>query len=174
MKFFELFEWTPHFNVDLKALKKKYYSLSRTAHPDFFTQESEDVQSHALADSTQLNLAYKTLKNPTLLLKYILEEEGIALEGKSINMPQDFLMEMMDINEAIMELQFDPDEAKLSEARKSFDERMAHLTEAGNALKADYNTSKTPEVLEGLKDYYFKMKYLNRMAENLNNEFPSV
>jgi len=169
MKYFELFGWQAHFDIDIAALKKKYHALSRESHPDFYTLESNDAQSESLKDSTDLNLAYKTLKNPRLLLKYILEEEGAVLEGKDANMSQGFLMEMMEINETIMELQFDPDEDKMAEAKKAFQDRVKALELVGDKLKADYDAGLLSENLNDLRQYYFEKKYLNRMEENLNN-----
>jgi len=170
MEYFQLFGIEPHFNIDLSALKKKYYALSRNTHPDFFTLETATQKAESLSDSTTLNQAYKTLRDPNKRLKYILEQEGLVLEGKGAQMPQHFLMEMMDINEAIMELQFDPDPSKLEEAKKDFNEKLATLESIGDTLKTQYDSGTNQENLAALKDYYFKKKYMVRMRENLEGQ----
>lgn len=170
MKYFEIFGWEPHFNIDLSELKKKYHGLSRESHPDFFTQASEDAKSNSLSDSTELNQAYKTLKSPKLLLKYILEQEGVVLEGSEVSMSQTFLMEMMEINEAIMEMQLEEDQSKLVEIKKAFEERVEALEQSGEKLKNAYDRGIRQEGFVELRQYYFEMKYLDRMRENLNNE----
>jgi len=174
MKYFKIFELEPHFNIDLNALKKKYYILSRNTHPDFFTLETGDKKAESLADSTKLNHAYKTLKDPNARLKYILEQEGLVLEGKAAEMPQSFLMEMMDINEAIMELKFDPDPTKLQVAKTEFYTKLTALESVGSALKSAYDNGGDSDNLNALKDYYFKKKYMNRMQENLENQVGEV
>ena len=58
----------------------------------------------------------KTLKDFDKRMKYILDQKGIMDEEGQNKLPQSFLMEMMEINEALMELEFDFDEVKKNEA----------------------------------------------------------
>ena len=81
-------------------------------HPDFFTLDGIEKQMEALEVSTLNNKAYNTLKDFDRRLKYILEEKSVLKEEGSNNLPQEFLMEMMKVNEAVMDLQFDFDEEK--------------------------------------------------------------
>ena len=107
MNYFELYDIPESFEIDQAALKRKFLELSKKYHPDFHTLNDEGEQEDALKMSVLNNEAYKTLKNKELLTAYILELNGITL-GDNDSIPQDFLMEMMDINERLMDVQMDP------------------------------------------------------------------
>ena len=104
MKYFELFGLAPKVNIDMKALKLKYFALSKSFHPDFFTLESVEKQMEAMDQSTLINNAYKALKSEDSRLQYILNQQDLLSKDSNEQMPSDFLMEMMDLNEQIMEL----------------------------------------------------------------------
>ncbi|NJN78060.1 MAG: DnaJ domain-containing protein [Saprospiraceae bacterium] len=76
-----------------KALKKKFYQLSKQFHPDFYTLESEEKQAEILELSTINNDAYKTLSDFDKRMEYILKEKGVYAEEGQNKVPQDFLME---------------------------------------------------------------------------------
>ena len=96
MNYFELYDIPVSFKVDKKALKKKFYELSRKFHPDFYTLEGEAKQAEILELSSLNNEAYKVLKDFNKRMKYVLDlKKIIAEEGKN-KIPQAFLMEMMD------------------------------------------------------------------------------
>ena len=59
--------------------------------------------------STVNNKAYQVLSDPQKRLHYILELKGVFKEGENYLLPQTFLMEMMEVNEDLMDLQFEPD-----------------------------------------------------------------
>ncbi|TKB95079.1 iron-sulfur cluster co-chaperone HscB C-terminal domain-containing protein, partial [Pedobacter cryophilus] len=91
-------------------------------HPDFFVNESEEKQQEILQLSTLNNKAFQTLSNPDQLLAYVLAAKGELEEGEKYELPQDFLMEMMEVNEAFMELEFDADEQQLAQVKQTVEE----------------------------------------------------
>ena len=117
MNYFEFFEIPISFKVDEAALKRIFYANSKKYHPDFYTLESEEKQAEILELSTLNNQAYKTLSDFDKRMKYILDLKEILAEEGQNQLPQSFLMEMMDINEVLMELEFDFDTQKFEQAR---------------------------------------------------------
>ncbi len=83
MTYFEVFSLSPRLNVDTAALEKQFYTLSRKLHPDRFAGKPLAEQEAALAQSSQLNDAYRTLKDPIQRTQYLLKLEGIELEEQS-------------------------------------------------------------------------------------------
>ena len=63
--FFTLFQLPEHLNLDVVELEKKFYALSRRLHPDRFAAKPASEQEAALAASSNLNDAYRTLKDPS-------------------------------------------------------------------------------------------------------------
>ncbi len=158
------------FHPDAALIKQKFYELSKKYHPDFYINESEDKQSEVLELSTLNNKAYQLLGNPQKRLQYILELKGMIQEGEGYKLPQDFLMEMMDINEALMDLQFDPDAARLEELKKEVDGVEVALTAKIDALTVSFdnlNEEQQSLVLAQIKDLYYRNKYLYRLRESI-------
>jgi molecular chaperone HscB len=167
MEYFKLFDIEPGFTIDAKALKIKYLKLSKACHPDFHTDASPMEQVKILEQSTKLNKAYKTLKEPKLLLQYVLDAEGL-LSGKPDELPQDFLFEMMSFNERIMELRMEPDPVAISEIQSEFSTIQNELKAALLSAMNDYDDQKSNEMLKKLRFLYFKQKYLSRIEEHMD------
>ena len=109
MNYFAFFGLPEQLNIDQARLKTTFYENSKKFHPDFYTLASSEEQLSALENSTYNNEGYKVLQNFDSRLKYFLEiNNQLAEEGQN-QIPQDFLMEMMDFNEQLMELEFDFD-----------------------------------------------------------------
>src|ERR1700761_5230210 len=104
MNYFEFYGLHESFTLDDSLLKKKFYQLSKEYHPDFYANEDETKQQEILELSTLNNKAYQTLSDPAKRLEYILRLHNLVSEGAKPQLPSDFLMEMMDINERLMEV----------------------------------------------------------------------
>jgi molecular chaperone HscB len=81
--YFTQFSLPPHLHIDLAALETSFYAQSRRLHPDRFASRPSDEQQAALAASSALNDAYRTLRDPILRTEYLLALEGIQLEEQS-------------------------------------------------------------------------------------------
>ena len=81
--YFDIFGLPRHLIVDTNALEKAFYSHSRKLHPDRFVGRSQAEQEAALRDSSRLNDAYRTLKDPVARTEYLLKLEGVELEEQS-------------------------------------------------------------------------------------------
>src|SRR5205809_6895126 len=110
MNYFEFYEMPVSFVVNEDLVKKKYFELSRKFHPDFFVGGSREKQEEVLEMSTMNTKAFQTLSDFDRRMKYILELKNMIHEGERYELPPDFLMDMMDINEALAELKLYPDE----------------------------------------------------------------
>src|SRR5215510_4081250 len=108
MNYFELFEIPVQLKVDVAGLHKKFFELSRKYHPDYFIKEKAEAQSEALEKSALLNKAYKAFKNPDETIKYVLQQKGLLEEEEKYELPPDFLMEVLEINEKVMDAEDDP------------------------------------------------------------------
>lgn len=170
MDYFELYGLPISFNPDLKFVKQKFYELSKTYHPDFFINESEEKQQEVLELSTLNNKAFQALNDPQKRIHYILSLKGLLEEGENYKLPQTFLMEMMDVNEALMDLQFDPDAARLAQVKQEIDAIEASLNQELDALAAAFDAqdpATQDATLREIKDVYYRSKYLYRIRESL-------
>lgn len=146
--YFSIFSLPRHLNVDTAALEKAFYAQSRRLHPDRFAAAGAARQEEALAASSRLNDAYRTLKDPILRTQYLLTLEGVELEEQSKAatetartsgtekkqiVPPELLEEVFELNMQLMEMksarqmgdEADPDlKRDLANAAKSFAARM--------------------------------------------------
>ncbi|WP_052592817.1 Fe-S protein assembly co-chaperone HscB [Aureispira sp. CCB-QB1] len=168
MNYFEFYNLPISFQLDAEALRRQFLKLSKKYHPDFYTLESEEKQEEILALSTLNNEAYKLLKDQEKRIKYVLELKGLLGKEIKTNLPQSFLLEMMDINERVMDLQFDYDASIHQAIQTEVEEKEKELLEQVQPIFDTYNdATATPQQLEQIRDYYLQNRYLKRLKENM-------
>jgi molecular chaperone HscB len=146
--YFAIFSLPPHLTLDTRALEKSFYALSRRLHPDRFASQSPEAQAAALAESSRLNDAYRTLKDPIARTAYLLSLEGVEMEEQSSAataaaratgtakkqvVPEDLLEEAFELNMQLEEMREgkasgsdDPQlRADLTAAKTEFDAKLA-------------------------------------------------
>lgn len=165
MNYFELFEIPVQLKVDTASLSKKFFALSKQFHPDYFANESDEVQAETLEKAALLNKAWKTFQSTDATIKYVLQQKGLLEEEEKYDLPPSFLMEVMEINELLM----DSDEpGQLDEIKFSItnleNEIYAPVKEVIENYKDGVSSEK--ELLQ-VKEYYYKKKYLDRLLREL-------
>ena len=162
MNYFELFDIPVSLKIDKASLSKKYFDLQKKYHPDFYTQSTDDEKSEALEKSSLINKALKTLQNEDETLKYVLQQKKLLEEEEKYALPPDFLMEMLELNEAVME----EEPAIITKKIAAVEDELYSAVEAIiNNYKEGVTTDK--ELLE-VKEYYYKKKYLQRILDRID------
>jgi molecular chaperone HscB len=163
MNYFELFELPVSFMVNTKQLNENYFRLQMQYHPDFYSNATDDEKEEALEMSSLVNRAFKTLENEDTRTEYILELKGLISEGEKYELPPDFLMEMMELNEDLTEA--DPSSIQQTEQKivTIEDELYNQVKHVMNS----YSEHQPDEALLPVKEYFFKKKYLERVRERI-------
>src|SRR5579875_1421298 len=164
MTYFSLFSLPRHLNIDLAALEKAFYAQSRRLHPDRFAARPAAEQADALARSSALNDAYRTLRDPIARTEYLLGLEGVQLEEQSRQAtdaaraaggekkqiaPPDLLEEAFELNMQLEEMRFnraagekdDAIEQELQSARTRFTGMLDSLREQLEGLWARWDAA---------------------------------
>jgi len=81
--YFTFFGLPRKLNLDVPALDKDFYLLSRKLHPDLNARAGTQEQEWSLQQSSLLNDAHRTLKDPIKRTQYLLKLEGVELEEQS-------------------------------------------------------------------------------------------
>jgi len=117
--YFTFFGLPPKLNLDVAALEKDFYELSRRLHPDLNARAGSQEQEWSLEQSSMLNDAYRTLRDPIKRTEYLLHLEGVVLEEQSKRatdqaratgevkkqiVPPDLLEEVFELNMQLEEL----------------------------------------------------------------------
>ncbi|WP_276348129.1 Fe-S protein assembly co-chaperone HscB [Daejeonella sp. JGW-45] len=169
--YFEFYDLPVTFQLDESQLKKKFYAFSKEYHPDFYANESQEKQDEVMELSTLNNKAYKVLSDPLKRIEYVLELHEMLTEGDKYTLPQEFLMDMMDVNEALMDMEFDPDPARLMELTSEVDQLEASLFDELKKLTDEFdakNNSDPNGILLKIKDIWYRQKYLQRIRTSID------
>ena len=138
--YFAVFGLPRKLHIDLPALERSFYRLSRRLHPDVYAQASPKEQQWSLEQTSLLNGAYRTLRNPIPRTEYLLQIEGVVLEAgksddgklKDSRIPPDILEEVFELNMQLEEMRMnrkmgdaDPQlRADLERARIEFESQL--------------------------------------------------
>ncbi|MBD1392064.1 Fe-S protein assembly co-chaperone HscB [Mucilaginibacter glaciei] len=168
MNYFEFYGIAETFHPDAASLKKQFYALSKKYHPDFYANEGDEKQQEILELSTLNNKAYQTLSDPNRVVDYILRTHELVSEGAKPQLPADFLMEMMDLNERLMEIE---DKQQLGDITAEVLAIEGDMKEELNGLTRDYPTldhTAKESRLNDVANIYYRQKYLLRIKESLD------
>jgi molecular chaperone HscB len=177
--YFETFGLERRLGIDVAALQRRFYELSRQWHPDFHQAAPPAEQARALDASARVNAAYRALRDPIARVEYLirLEEGRDTREGAGVKpkAPPALLAEMFAIQEALEEARSGPlDEATratLVTQRAALAERMAEaeariagpLSRAWDAAAA----AARPAALAALKEALATRAYLRTVIDDL-------
>jgi molecular chaperone HscB len=81
--YFSFFGLPRKLSIDVATLEKGFYELSRRLHPDLNARAGSQEQAWSLEQSSLLNDAYRTLRDPIKRTQYLLQLEGVDLEEQS-------------------------------------------------------------------------------------------
>jgi molecular chaperone HscB len=101
---FELFGLPPRFVVDAAALDRAYREIQSRVHPDKFVHAADTERRLSMQRATQVNEAYRTLKDPLARARYLLGLHGVDIQSETNTaMPAEFLVQQIEWREAVEE-----------------------------------------------------------------------
>src|SRR6266568_2942076 len=195
--YFSFFGLPRKLNLDTNALEREFYSLSRKLHPDIYVGSKPQEQEWSLEQSSRLNDAYRTLKDPIRRTEYLLKLEGVELEGQSKAateearktgemkqiVPPDLLEEVFELNMQLEELRAnkelgEEDPALVQELqthkhsleakfRTLFDELKRYWDEWDAAEKSDSEQERR-RVRDKMVDLLNRRSYIRNLVRDVN------
>jgi molecular chaperone HscB len=199
MSYFEFFDLPRKLTLDVAALEKQFYTMSRRLHPDRFASKPLAEQETALAQSSLLNDAYRTLKDPILRTQYLLKLEGVELEEQSKAateaaratgvekkqvVPPELLEEVFELNMQLQEMraanQMGEDEPELRRdlmtAKDAFDAKMVETQAELEGLWSAWDTgvdagddAAKNRAKEAMVELLNKRSYLRNLVRDVND-----
>src|SRR5690348_6457923 len=187
--YFTLFEMPRNLWIEMNALEQRFLQMSWKLHPDNFVNASEEERELSLKRSSELNDAYRTLRDPIARVEYLLRIEGERKEGeKKQQAPPELLEEVFELNESLDELREVKAEGgdltslkeNLESAEKSFQEKLKEVDEQlqaaarewDAALQADHATRK--KVMAKLNELLNRRSYIRNLVTNVAKELAEV
>jgi molecular chaperone HscB len=150
LDYFALFEMPKKLWIEMSELEKKFLQLSWKLHPDKFVNASETEREASLQRSSELNDAYRTLREPVARVEYLLAIEGARKEGaQKQQAPPELLEEVFELNESLDELretkasggELAALKSRLESAQKSFQEKLAEVNTELFAAAKEWDTT---------------------------------
>ena len=187
--YFALFEMPRNLWMEMGPLEQKFLQLSWKLHPDNFVNATEQERELSLKRSSELNDAYRTLRDPIARVEYLLAIEGERKEGeKKQQAPPELLEEVFELNESLDELREAKAsradlaglKARLESAEKTFQTKLGEVDgelqsaarEWDVALKADHAERK--KVMARLNELLNRRSYIRNLVTNVTKELAEV
>ena len=162
MNYFELFSLPERPIIDRSVLSKKFFELQRKFHPDYHTDDTENEQLDILELSSAVNKAYAIFKDDQKTIAYYLQTKGFLEEEEKYNLPADFLMEMMEVNELL-------DDGEIAKVKALIADTEARMDLQFHKIVVNLSDNIAQAEVLKIKDYYFRKKYLRRILDRLND-----
>ena len=189
--YFDFFGLPRKLSLDVASLEKGFYELSRRLHPDLNARADSKEQEWSLQQSSLLNDAYRTLKDPVRRTQYLLRLEGVELEEQSKSateqarasgeakkqiVPPDLLEEVFELNLQLEELRMqkkmgEDDPALLEEIGKQkleLEEKHDGLLQELQSLWANWDALVDREQSGGVVPVSEHKQSLDKMVDVLN------
>jgi len=166
--FFDIFGLPVSFEIDTVALAETYRELQRAVHPDRYANASDRDRRVAVQRAANINEAFQTLKSPLQRARYILQLRGVDFDDqKDTSFDSEFLMEQIELREALAELKHDPD------ALSRLNDLMQDINRRIQAMQAELAAGIGEDELERAKTLVHKLQFLYKLrieSENLESE----
>lgn len=166
---FELFGIAPAFALDAERLERSYRDIQSRVHPDRFAHAGDAERRASLQWTTRVNEAFQVLRNPVARAQHLLELHGVdvAFETNTA-MPPEFLMQQMELREALEEAAARKDFSVLDTLKKNLRNEKAvlekQIAEAIDA-KRDYR---------GAAGLVRKLMFLDKLDEEIDLAYEAV
>jgi molecular chaperone HscB len=167
MNYFELFGLPIGFQVDTQKLRAAFMEIQKASHPDKFAQGTSEEQEAALEQSSLANKGFTLLNQKEQILPYVLEIVGIMTPDEKYALEPDFLMEMMDLNEAWMDAEDETSKQAIIQQVEQLKNEIYTPIQA--FMEVDQIDSISQEAMLQIKSYYYKKKYLDRILEDFHH-----
>ncbi len=171
--------------IEMSALEQKFLQMSWKLHPDNFVNASEEERDLSLKRSSELNDAYRTLRDPVGRVEYLLAIEGARKEGEHKQQaPPELLEEVFELNESLDELR----EAKasgsdlaalksrLESAEKNFREKLGEVDAQLQAAAREWDdalqgaAAARNQIKAKLNDLLNRRSYIRNLVANVQKE----
>jgi molecular chaperone HscB len=185
--YFGFFGWPQKLTIDPALLEEQFHKLSWKLHPDNFVRASEEERNLSLDRSSQLNDAYRTLRDPIARIEYLLLRLGLRKEGTTKQQaPPELLEEVFELNESLDELRearaeggdVDALRGRLVEEQSNFKEKLEGVDdelqvvarEWDAALDANANDAARDALLARMNEILNRRSYIRNLVASVQKE----
>src|SRR5690348_10226271 len=175
------------FWIEMGSLEKRFLELCWKLQPDEFVNASRKEQEASLKRSSELNDAYRVLREPVARIEYLLQVEGMRKEGEHKQQaPPELLEEVFELNESLDELRearasgadLGSLKSRLQAEEKNFQDKLSevdtHLQEAAKqwdaAVDANASDADRKAIMVRLNELLNRRSYIRNLVTNVQKE----
>ncbi|HZU81395.1 MAG TPA: Fe-S protein assembly co-chaperone HscB, partial [Polyangiaceae bacterium] len=127
LDFFQILGVPRRYHLALDELERLYHEQSRLHHPDRHAREGGATRVKSALATSQLNQAYRALKDPVKRAEHLLALAGIEIsdERSGHKVPPEFLMEIMELREALADARAERDIGRVASLAADVRQRYA-------------------------------------------------
>jgi molecular chaperone HscB len=187
LDYFSIFELPKKLWIEMDGLEKKFLQLSWKLHPDNFVNASETERELSLKRSSELNDAYRVLRDPVARVEYLLGVENMRKEGEHKQQaPSELLEEVFELNESLDELREAKStgadlaalKSRLESAEKNFQEKLVEVDsqlqstarEWDAAVDANSDDPARKKIMTRLNEHLNRRTYIRNLVTNVQKE----
>ncbi len=161
--FFELFEHAVSYDVDLQKIQQQYMELQKQVHPDKFAGGSDQEKRISMQQTSWINEALTTLKDPVLRASYLLELKGldIKLENET-TMDAVFLMQQLEMREQLENIKDTDDPLAV------LDEMASEIKNTSKAMMESFSRSYEAGQLDDAREWIRKLQFMEKAKKEVN------
>lgn len=171
MDYYRVLGLGPRLQLNLNELQQLFYARSRELHPDRFARAEVSIRDAALNESSLLNDAYRTLRDPLSRAEYFLKQKGfdIGLQGTK-DVPPELLEEVFDLNMALEELKSGDESARpqLAKARDNFTALLVESDLELGQLFVAHDASPGEPLLKQIRGLLNRRRYIQNLLRDVN------
>ncbi|MEE2756774.1 MAG: Fe-S protein assembly co-chaperone HscB [Myxococcota bacterium] len=162
---FERLDIGQSYHVDVGELAERHRRLQRQFHPDRHASRSDMERRFSLEHATALNDAFRVLKDPVKRAEYMIGLRGLDMtdERNQVKLPPMFLMEMLELREAIDELNGSDTHVERGRIEHDVASRYEGTLDALGA-----GLDGTDASIVVLAQYAAQLKYLKKILDDLH------
>lgn len=162
---FEALGIEARYDLDLKAVEKRHRELSVALHPDKFSAAGPSARREAIERAAQVNEAWRIVKDPIRRAEALFRLAGIEVgETNEPKSEQAFLMDMMEMREALAEARDEKDLSKIRALADDAESREKAAKEAISVASARADKSLLVQALPKLGE----LRFYRRMLEDVS------
>ncbi len=161
--FFELFELPVSYEVDLNKVQQHYMALQKLVHPDKFANGSDQEKRLSMQQTSWINEAQTTLKDPVLRAIYLLSLKGtdINLENET-TMDAAFLMQQLETRERLENIKNE------SDPLAALDVMAKELKSSTGDMMKSFAQSYDADQIDDAREWIRKLQFMQKAKKEIN------
>jgi molecular chaperone HscB len=161
--FFELFGLPVSYDVDLNKIQQQYMALQKQVHPDKFARGSDQEKRISMQQTSWINEAQTTLKDPVLRAGYLLKLKGIdfSLENET-TMDAAFLMQQLEMRERLENIKNE------SDPLEALDSIAIEVKASTKTMMDGFTQSFAGDQLEDAREWIRKLQFMQKAKTEIN------